>query len=96
MKIKFIFLIPLIILLSGCVGVSSSGIFGTGVSVALDPRSVGTQIDDSIIGLIQSRKGFVHRSGGIQSALASTFQANEQVGCRWVLGDPFVPPKPRT
>ena len=35
--------------LSGCVGVSSSGIFGTGVSVALDPRSVGTQIDDSIM-----------------------------------------------
>ena len=36
-------------ILSGCVGVSSSGIFGTGVSVALDPRSVGTQIDDSIM-----------------------------------------------
>ena len=35
--------------LSGCIGVSSSGIFGTGVSVALDPRSVGTQIDDSIM-----------------------------------------------
>ena len=25
------------------------GIFGTGVSVALDPRSLGTQIDDSIM-----------------------------------------------
>ena len=36
-------------ILNGCVGVSSSGIFGTGVSVALDPRSVGTQIDDSIM-----------------------------------------------
>ena len=36
-------------ILSGCVGVSSSGVFGTGVSVALDPRSVGTQIDDSIM-----------------------------------------------
>ena len=35
--------------MSGCVGVSSKGIFGTGVSVALDPRSVGTQIDDSIM-----------------------------------------------
>ena len=35
--------------LSGCVGVSSKGIFGTGVSVALDPRSLGTQIDDSIM-----------------------------------------------
>ena len=49
MKIKFIFIIPLILILSGCIGVSSSGIFGTGVSVALDPRSVGTQIDDSIM-----------------------------------------------
>ncbi len=47
MKIKLLLLI--ILLLSGCIGVSSSGIFGTGVSVALDPRSVGTQIDDSIM-----------------------------------------------
>ena len=37
------------IFISGCVGVSSKGIFGTGVSVAFDPRSVGTQIDDSIM-----------------------------------------------
>ena len=36
-------------MLSGCVGVSSKGLFGTGVSVAFDPRSVGTQIDDSIM-----------------------------------------------
>ena len=35
--------------MSGCVGVSSSGIFGTGVSVAIDPRSLGTQIDDSLM-----------------------------------------------
>ncbi len=49
MKIKFFLLIFLGLFLSGCVGVSSSGIFGTGVSVALDPRSVGTQIDDSIM-----------------------------------------------
>ena len=48
MKTKLIILI-LTFALSGCVGVSSSGIFGTGVSVALDPRSVGTQIDDSIM-----------------------------------------------
>mgnify|MGYP005993103657 CR=1 FL=1 len=48
MKNKF-FLLSVILILSGCVGVSSSGIFGTGVSVALDPRSVGTQIDDSIM-----------------------------------------------
>tara|TARA_B100001057_G_C22485687_1_gene808197 strand:- start:103 stop:654 length:552 start_codon:yes stop_codon:yes gene_type:complete len=35
--------------MNACVGVSSTGIFGTGVSVAIDPRSVGTQIDDSIM-----------------------------------------------
>ena len=49
MKIKIIFFILSMMILSGCVGVSSSGIFGTGVSVALDPKSVGTQIDDSIM-----------------------------------------------
>ncbi len=49
MKIKIQLFLILMFLLSGCVGVSSSGIFGTGVSVALDPRSVGTQIDDSIM-----------------------------------------------
>ena len=36
-------------ILTGCAGVSSSGIFGTGVSVAIDPRSLGTQIDDSLM-----------------------------------------------
>ena len=49
MKINTFFLILLLILSYGCVGVSSKGIFGTGVSVAFDPRSVGTQIDDSIM-----------------------------------------------
>ena len=39
----------LIVLLSACVGSSSSGIFGTGVSIAFDPRTLGTQIDDSIM-----------------------------------------------
>ena len=48
MKIK-IYLLLLILVIPNCVGVSSGGIFGTGVSVALDPRSVGTQIDDSIM-----------------------------------------------
>ena len=33
----------------GCVGTSSQGVFGTGVSVAIDPRSIGTQIDDNIM-----------------------------------------------
>ena len=36
-------------ILTSCVGVGSKGLFGTGVSVALDPRTVGTQIDDSIM-----------------------------------------------
>ena len=49
MKSKFILLVLVGIILSSCVGVSSTGIFGTGVSVALDPRTVGTQIDDSIM-----------------------------------------------
>ena len=45
-----IFLISLIFLISsGCIGINSKGIFGTGVSVALDPRSLGTQIDDSVM-----------------------------------------------
>ena len=49
MKNKFYLLIIIGIILSGCIGVSSKGIFGTGVSIAFDPRSVGTQIDDSIM-----------------------------------------------
>ena len=50
MKFKFVLAIILGIILSGCAaGVGSSGLFGTGVSVALDPRTVGTQIDDSIM-----------------------------------------------
>ena len=49
MKIRFILVLSLFLLLTACIGVSSKGIFGTGVSVALDPRSVGTQIDDSIM-----------------------------------------------
>jgi len=49
MKNKFIIIILFLVLLSSCVGVSSSGIFGTGVSIALDPRTVGTQMDDSIM-----------------------------------------------
>ena len=49
MKFKIILLIIVSVIFSGCVGVSSKGLFGTGVSVALDPRTVGTQIDDSIM-----------------------------------------------
>ena len=49
MKSRFLILLFISLILSGCVGVSSKGIFGTGVSVALDPRSLGTQIDDSLM-----------------------------------------------
>jgi osmotically-inducible protein OsmY len=49
MKNKLINITLILFLLNGCVGASSKGIFGTGVSVALDPRTVGTQIDDGIM-----------------------------------------------
>ena len=49
MKNKFILHILILFLLSGCVGASSTGVFGTGVSIAMDPRTLGTQIDDSIM-----------------------------------------------
>tara|TARA_A100001015_G_scaffold306205_1_gene400131 strand:+ start:64 stop:657 length:594 start_codon:yes stop_codon:yes gene_type:complete len=49
MKIKLLIIFFLGFILNNCVGVSSTGIFGTGVSVAVDPRSLGTQIDDSIM-----------------------------------------------
>jgi len=49
MKKIFSILSFLLLLLTSCVGSSTSGVFGTGVSVALDPRTLGTQIDDSIM-----------------------------------------------
>ena len=49
MRNKILLLLFIGLVLSGCVGVASKGIFGTGVSVALDPRTVGTQVDDSIM-----------------------------------------------
>ena len=49
MKNKYLINLIFFVLLSGCVGVSSSGLFGTGVTVAMDPRTLGTQIDDSIM-----------------------------------------------
>ena len=49
MKIR-IFLISLVLLaITGCIGISSKGVFGSGVSIAFDPRSLGTQIDDSVM-----------------------------------------------
>ena len=49
MKIKKIFLLLMFLVLSSCVGYSSTGVLGTGVSIAIDPRTIGTQIGDSIM-----------------------------------------------
>ena len=49
MRHKLLIIFITIIFLSSCVGTSSTGIFGTGVTVAMDPRTLGTQIDDSIM-----------------------------------------------
>ena len=49
MKNKFLLLLVVLFLFTSCAGTGSRGVFGTGVSVALDPRSLGTQIDDSIM-----------------------------------------------
>ena len=49
MKFRNLILIVTFALISGCVGYSSTGVLGTGVSVAMDPRTIGTQIDDSIM-----------------------------------------------
>ena len=46
---KNLLLLFFLFFLNSCVGSSTSGVFGTGVSVALDPRTLGTQIDDSIM-----------------------------------------------
>ena len=49
MKIIKILSLFIFIILTSCVGTSSTGVLGTGVSIALDPRTIGTQIDDSIM-----------------------------------------------
>jgi osmotically-inducible protein OsmY len=49
MKLKIINIFFVLLLINSCVGTASTGVFGAGVSVALDPRSLGTQIDDSIM-----------------------------------------------
>jgi len=49
MKIKILISVISLLFLFGCVGTSTSGVFGTGVSIAMDPRTLGTQIDDSIM-----------------------------------------------
>ena len=46
---KTLIILSVLIILSSCIGSSTSGVFGSGVSIALDPRTLGTQIDDSIM-----------------------------------------------
>tara|TARA_Y100000816_G_scaffold116548_1_gene81698 strand:+ start:61 stop:651 length:591 start_codon:yes stop_codon:yes gene_type:complete len=46
---KFLLITLFSSILFSCVGTTSVGIFGSGVSVAYDPRTVGMQIDDSIM-----------------------------------------------
>ena len=49
MKTKLILFFLIFLVTSSCVGSASKGVFGTGVTIAFDPRSLGTQIDDSIM-----------------------------------------------
>jgi osmotically-inducible protein OsmY len=49
MKNRLISIFFIFTVFAGCVGTASTGIFGTGVSIAIDPRSIGTQIDDSVM-----------------------------------------------
>tara|TARA_B100000795_G_scaffold255018_1_gene226365 strand:+ start:2008 stop:2601 length:594 start_codon:yes stop_codon:yes gene_type:complete len=49
MKNKIILISLLFLIVTSCIGTATRGIFGTGVSLALDPRSLGTQIDDSVM-----------------------------------------------
>ena len=65
MNIRKIIILLSFVLISGCVGYSSTGVLGTGVSIALDPRSLGTQIDDSLMQqnlrakLLSEDKGYI-------------------------------------
>ncbi len=65
MKIKLFLGFFTILFLTSCVGTSSTGIFGTGVTIAMDPRTLGTQIDDSIMDksldakLISTNKSYI-------------------------------------
>jgi len=49
MKLTKILILFFLLVVTGCVGTSSTGVLGTGVSIAMDPRTIGTQIDDSIM-----------------------------------------------
>ncbi len=49
MKNKIILIILTFFILSGCIVTGSAGLFGKGVFLALDPRTLGTQIDDSVM-----------------------------------------------
>ena len=46
---KYLVLFLFCFILTSCVGSSSVGLFGSGVSIAYDPRTVGMQIDDTLM-----------------------------------------------
>ena len=61
-KITILFLFLFLFLLNSCIGASTKGVFGSGVSIALDPRTIGTQIDDSIMQKnLQARLAFKNK-----------------------------------
>jgi len=65
MKINKILYLLMFLILTSCVGTSTTGVLGTGVSIAIDPRTIGTQIDDSLMQknlrakLLIMKKGYV-------------------------------------
>ena len=62
MKKKITILFLFLFLLNSCIGASTKGVFGSGVSIALDPRTIGTQIDDSIMQKnLQARLAFKNK-----------------------------------
>ena len=67
MKFRLIFFLLVFLFLNNCIGTSSKGVFGSGVSIAFDPRTLGTQIDDSIMDKILDKNWLValsHITGG--------------------------------
>ena len=79
MKIKNILLLLLaLFIMTNCVGTSSTGVLGTGVSIATDPRTIGTQIDDSIMQKNLSAKLINMNTNYILSVKSKVFLLQEK------------------
>ena len=88
MKNKYILNLLILFLLSGCIGASSTGVFGTGVSIAMDPRTLGTQIDDSIMDKsLDARIFLTGKNDTPEEKLQITKLAWETKGARSVKND---------